>query len=37
MDQNAIKTALVVAAVIALTIYVNKNYLKIEDKISLPA
>lgn len=35
MSNDTIKTALVVAAVIALTLYVNKNYLHLEQKIAI--
>lgn len=32
MDKDTLKTALVIAATIALVLYVNKNYLHIEQK-----
>lgn len=35
MDNNTLKTALVVAATIALVLYVNKNYLHLEQKFSI--
>lgn len=35
MDNNTLKTAVVVAATIALVLYVNKNYLQLESKFAL--
>ena len=36
MNENTIKTALVVALTIAAVLYVNKNYLHLEQRLALP-